>query len=355
MEIHSYSIHDNLKLKIISRDKNALRFLHSKLSFFFIPHIVNNPDIELFIGRFDAPKDIDYLLDNQYHVGKDVIYWRGSRKMASWNVVVRELDSDVTNIRFHGNRFSYNYLYMHILEAIIHYKLCCKGYAFLHASCVSNGTNAYLFPALHGTGKTSVMLYLLTAGMDGFLSDEFTIISSEGVAYSYPAPALLYWYNLEKLPHLKKKLSFKQRLMILTNYIIYKSSLGYSKPGSPIPITDIFHGVTIKDKAPLHSIHILTRTANEVPKIKQYENKHELIQKLILINKFEFRFTFDWARAYSYVNSDTGIISQWDVLENNLRMVLDKVPCYEIEIPSNFDFTGGQLLQLMKSEGVIIQ
>lgn len=107
-----------------------------------------------------------------------------------------------------------------VIEALIFLKLLEKGYTFLHSSAISRKNEALLFCAFPHVGKTNIMLsFLLDNPTDYiFLSDEYTIISSEGVAYPYPRTIKIFDYNLDEFPELIDRFLYssfkKQRLRI---------------------------------------------------------------------------------------------------------------------------------------------
>lgn len=337
VETNNYNFHNILKLSISSNTKRNLKYFDNKLWFFRTKESIK-PDIEVFVRKFKFPIKAQCSTQQKFCVYKNIIYWEDSHKLGKWRVALKNLDRDKVAVFFNGNFFSYKYLFMHILEPLLYYKLHSKGFLLLHSSCVSNGENAYVFTSLPGTGKTSLMLYLLNQGMVEYFSDEFTIISKNGFAYSYPTPIDIFFYNLKNNTFLKQKLGYRIKLNIARNFVIYFLSLKYAKPSSSIDIKEIFPKIDIGQKRSIASIFILRTTNKEKFIVKENIKKEEMVQKIIQINKLQFKSFLDCINALSpYKFESTKLTYQYDFKEVVFD-ILNKVPCHEIQIPKNYNF-----------------
>ncbi len=85
-------------------------------------------------------------------------------------------------------RWSPHVLYTNIVEPVLRWTFVQKGYALVHAACLSEGENAFLITARTDTGKTTTALKTLDQLPFSFLSDDLTLVTPDGRALTYPKP-----------------------------------------------------------------------------------------------------------------------------------------------------------------------
>lgn len=93
-------------------------------------------------------------------------------------------------------RFSRHVLYTNVVEPILRWSFVRKGYALIHAACVSFDGQAVLVTAQNDTGKTSTILRTVDKYACSFLSSDMTILSRDGRVMSYPKPLALSHHTL---------------------------------------------------------------------------------------------------------------------------------------------------------------
>jgi len=81
-------------------------------------------------------------------------------------------------------------------KPILEIKLIQKGFVLIHSGCLNYGGQCFLFTASKDTGKTSTILSLLDGKDFRFMSDDLTVISKNGEAYSYPEKVDISPYTL---------------------------------------------------------------------------------------------------------------------------------------------------------------
>lgn len=84
-----------------------------------------------------------------------------------------------------------------------------RGKSFLHSSAVCDNklSGAIMFGGWGGIGKTSLSASLLLDGERfSFISDDQTLVSSDGYAFSNPWGVHLYPYNTAEFPNLRRRL-----------------------------------------------------------------------------------------------------------------------------------------------------
>jgi dolichol-phosphate mannosyltransferase len=105
-------------------------------------------------------------------------------------------------------------LYTNVLEPLIRWALVRKGYALMHGACISFDGKALFITAQTDTGKTTTILHTLrnnVAACD-FLSDDMTIMSTDGQVMSYPKPLTISQHTVQAVGG--APLSFSERLFL---------------------------------------------------------------------------------------------------------------------------------------------
>jgi dolichol-phosphate mannosyltransferase len=101
---------------------------------------------------------------------------------------------------------------------VLRWMLVRRGYALVHAACLSVDGTAYLITARTDTGKTTTILKTLDRHPHAFLSDDLTILSEDGRVLAYPKPLTISRHTVQavKTPLLSRRerlaLVFQSRL-----------------------------------------------------------------------------------------------------------------------------------------------
>lgn len=142
------------------------------------------------LGKFK-----NYSFDHDYlYVKENEGYVKLPKDLTGKSVVI-EFDRDIpAEAIFHS--FFEPTLRRHLLE---------EECSLTHASCVSDKNKGYTFVSWMHTGKTNIMLHMVSKGFK-YLSDDATIISKSGFVYPYPKRINLFSYNSKTHPELKNYL-----------------------------------------------------------------------------------------------------------------------------------------------------
>lgn len=114
-------------------------------------------------------------------------------------------------------RLSPHVLYTNVVEPILRWTFVEKGYALVHGATIAFGDRAYMITARTDTGKTTTLLKILShqrreADRAAFLSDDMTIVSRDGMAYTYPKPMTISYHTLRAVN--TEALTFRERLAL---------------------------------------------------------------------------------------------------------------------------------------------
>jgi len=326
----NFNLHNLLYFKIEGMNKRYLNYLGREYSFFRTEKNID-PDVEVVIADYINPDSNCRLVNNKYFVKEGYLYCKDRYKVVRWSLSIDGLE-DKTKVHFSGGIWGEHILKEFVIEPLIGFKLAAKGYCTLHASAIGINDAGFVFVGEPEAGKTASILGL-GANNDAFLSDEITLLSNDGVVYSFPSPIRIYYYDLEgMLPH--HQMTFQQKLEVRIKHLIYVLSLGYAKLPLHISAEKLFK--RIGRTCPLRCLILLTRTKDENIDVMEIANKKELVKRLVIITEQQFPYWFKYISAYSSLYPSSQVASYSQLMVNNLSEALEKVACYEIKTPHNF-------------------
>jgi hypothetical protein len=124
-------------------------------------------------------------------------------------------------------RFSPHVLYTNVIEPLLRWTFVKKGFALVHGATIAFGDAAYLITARTDTGKTTTLLKILAyqrrnGDQAAFLSDDMTLVSSDGIALTYPKPLTISYHTLKAVQ--TDTLKFKERIMLPIQSRIHSKS-----------------------------------------------------------------------------------------------------------------------------------
>jgi len=327
----NFNIHNLLYLKIEGMNKRYLNYLGSQYAFFRTEEEVN-PDIEVIIEDRIYPDSNCRLVHNKYFVKDGYLYCRDRYKAARWSLSIDGLKGK-TVVHFSGGIWGWHILKEFIIEPLISFKLATKGFCMLHASSIAINNGGFIFTGGPKAGKTTSILSLNTNN-NVFLSDEITLLSKDGVVYSFPSSIRICYERLKGMTSAYNKLTPQQILGTRIRHFAHILSLGYVVFPTDISAERFFK--KIGGAYPLRCLVILTKYRGENMDVTKIANKNELVERLVLINAQQFPYWFKYVSAYSSVYPSSQIASYSQVVMDNLSEALDKVPCYEIKTPHKF-------------------
>jgi hypothetical protein len=195
---YTYNIHDILKVASMCE--------LPELEYFRVPALTGEPDIRLRLERRRRQRRHTNPIRMQSHAG----YQRRSRSERRDDKIIQYSESlgrygfaifiaykDYVEVAVSSIlRFSPHVLYTNVVEPILRWSFVRKGYALVHAACISFDGQAVLVTARTDTGKTSTILRTVDNYACSFLSDDMTIVSRDGTVLSYPKPLTISNHTL---------------------------------------------------------------------------------------------------------------------------------------------------------------
>src|SRR5215217_8324123 len=194
----SYNIHNIIQV--------ASMFELPELEYFRVPALTADPDIRVRLERRrkerrkEKPANKTNKLQNQLRSGNQRRYEKkiyyseslgrfGFEVSIAYKECVEVAVSPILQLSLHV-------LYTNVIEPILRWAIVRKGYALVHAACVSVNGKAVLVTARTDTGKTSTILRTVDNYACSFLSDDMTIVSKDGQVMSYPKPLTISNHTL---------------------------------------------------------------------------------------------------------------------------------------------------------------
>jgi len=177
-----------------------------------------------------------------------------------WLYLQWEEGDKLFRIRYHSE---YDTLKLSkIFEWGLHQLASLEGLAFLHGMGFSNGAGAVVCPAWLNTGKTKVLMYLLSGG-SRLVGDDWVVFDSSGRVWAFPKAPLLYLRDLLALPRplmrclrpcerLTVKLkghagSLGDRALMLVMRRAFGVDLPIAFPVECLSVVDVHQSIPVKD------------------------------------------------------------------------------------------------------------
>lgn len=164
-----------------------------ELEWFRDPFLARGPfDIEIVVGRVGRLRGRTTLtrqgqaaLQYEEHLGGRAANFR--------------LEQDGERIRVTASPTlarSPHVLYTNVVEALLRFMAVSRGRVLLHSACVEVDGRGVLLSARTDTGKTGTILRLLRDAGARFLSDDMTVVHTDGTAECYPKPLTISHHTL---------------------------------------------------------------------------------------------------------------------------------------------------------------
>lgn len=190
-----------------------------ELERFGVPQLAAAPDLDVTIGTVAPDKGRSKKL---VEITNDrFVYDEG---LGSYGFAVDVHAGETTAIRASRLlRRSPHVLYTNVVEPILRWHFAARGYALVHAACMSSGDKAFLITARTDTGKTTTILKSLDANPRlGFLSDDLTLLCPDGVVLTYPKPLTISRHTVAAVK--APLLSWKERLGLVFQSRLHSKS-----------------------------------------------------------------------------------------------------------------------------------
>jgi dolichol-phosphate mannosyltransferase len=248
---YSYNIHNIIKV--------ASMYELPELEYFRVPALVEDPDIVLRLER-RYKKDrrrTDRNAGAPRRATDDIHY---GESLGRYGFEVSISNKERVNIAVSPIlRLSPHVLYTNVVEPILRWNFVRKGYALVHAACVSFDGQAVIITAQTDTGKTSTILRTVDNYACSFLSDDMTIVSRDGRVMSYPKPLTISNHTLNAV-NANSSLTWWERIALQFQSRLHSKSgrkVGLNLSKSRLPAATMNAIVQMLVPPPKYMVHRL--------------------------------------------------------------------------------------------------
>lgn len=298
-----FNLHGLVSLELVDEPDRIGEYFRRRLWFFETDLFDKEPDIRIvFTHRIDLGKGIRFIGNKS---GTTAIFDSSSICITSLNKKVSILLKTSARRRYEVTceiGINKEQLFNLVLSFLIQPVLLSKDSTLVHSSSVYFNDQGLLFAAWRDTGKTTVVLKLLSEGA-AYVSEDFTIVTKNGTMFSYPEPM-----NLTR-PHMLKDVKVSWKKLLLSQYLsrrMLKSSLLaigrilQKVPLFPVgglgtllfqlgddiqlsivlPVKELFPQAEVVESCPIHSVFLIIRTEEDEIRIEQKDTEF-ILDKLV--------------------------------------------------------------------------
>jgi glycosyltransferase involved in cell wall biosynthesis len=176
VQLFRYRIHDLVSVE----SEVALRELEP----FRVDEPIEEPTIRVRLGRLN--RDQSDLVSMLASLVRHIRYDEGLGRLGFAVDIARGDGVDIVAAPI--LKYSPHVLYTNIVEPTLRWCFVERGYALAHAACIAADGRATLITAKTDTGKTTTILKTLDGYQAAFLSDDLTLVRSDGRVFTYPKP-----------------------------------------------------------------------------------------------------------------------------------------------------------------------
>ncbi|HKG54356.1 MAG TPA: glycosyltransferase family 2 protein, partial [Anaerolineales bacterium] len=268
----SYNIHNIIQV--------ASMFELPELEYFRVPALTADPDIRVRLERRRKERRKASRNGGVPRRTQDNIHYAESLGRHGFEVTISNkntVEVAVSPIL----QYSLHVLYTNVVEPILRWTFVRKGYALVHAACVSFDGQAVLVTARTDTGKTSTILRTVDNYACSFLSDDMTIVSKDGQVMSYPKPLTISNHTLSAV-NANSSLTWWERIALQFQSRLHSKGgrkIGMDLSKSKLPAATMNAIVQWIVPPPKYMVHRL------IPKA-QYAN-HATLTRAVIIERGE--------------------------------------------------------------------
>lgn len=266
---YSYNIHNIIKV--------ASMYELPELEYFRIPALAAEPDIVLRLERrHQKDRRGAERTSGTPRRSMDHIHYRESLGRYGFEISISNrarVNIAVSPIL----RFSRHVLYTNVVEPILRWSFVRKGYALVHAACVSFDGQAVLVTARTDISKTSTVLRTVSNYTCSFLSGDMTIVSRDGRVMSFPKPLTISNQTLSAV-NATSSLTWWERIALQFQSRLHSRSgrkVGLNLSKSKLPVATMNAIVQMIVPPPRYMVHRL------IPRVT-YANFATLSRALII-------------------------------------------------------------------------
>ncbi len=320
------------------------------------PETQKNPEVSFFVnnkGSFEVPRNVtvvsDIFFNARYFALKNTplnfeikgkIFEKCPLEVNVYPAIPRKRTFR-TRERFRDWNFftieetlAKNFVY-NIFDFVMELKFLINGSSFIHASSLEKDGKAILFVAAGGIGKTGIMLQMLKQEGWRYLSDDLSIVGSDGRVYFNPKYIQIYPYNIKNDAELYDLLMKGRGVFDKLNWFYRKYRYGEDSVRRRVDPKKFFGTEKISKDARINKVVNFVRT--KVTTFEINEINSDLISQMASeILAFEINPFFKYSCLCNGGGPDSPLPKIEETKERSIKRFLEifkNTPCYQLKIP----------------------
>jgi len=221
------------------------------------------------------------------------------------------------------------------LEPILHLRMLQINRGFLHASSIMYGNDVMLFPGGVGAGKTGICIELIDRGGYKFMSDDLSMIGTDGMAYVYPKRMQIYAHNTQGNPNLHSRIMKDRGFSDKLQWKLHERFRGPSKARRRVSPVTVFGRDNIGDYGKISKVVHVVRCDNSYTKFIK-SNSVELADRCANEIAYEFSNFLNYMRDWHTI--DPAIPTADEVINASkyiYEQAFNDAECYSFIVPRN--------------------
>lgn len=321
----NFNIHNLFRFRVSASKQSVVELFKDKFAFCYVDQM-EDPHIEVFLGKYDVNQSKASLVSKESMCGDDFVHFDDFYKIVKWKIMFKNLETDQWHIYCHSNlSVGYEAFITKILRPFLSLRMILMDLSLVHCSSVSLDSGVYAFAGFPGVGKSSMALYLLRHNTK-FMSDENTLINKEGKVYNFPLSVPTMSRLLKRLD-MKITLSPNEKMKLILGDLVELCTFGFLEKALPLQPLKHFR---IQEEGQLKHFYVLTKSTKpfSVNPISAEECAHRLKE----INNFELLRVHHYLKHYLFMNQKSRLNnSEIQMVENYLHF-LNRCESYSINI-----------------------
>lgn len=258
------------------------------------------------------------------------------------------------------------------LDDVLSFHFIGAGASLYHAACAKRGDCEIIIPGWGGTGKTTLVLYLLEDRSSAYMAEDHFVLKETGESYVYTDAGYIAFEERERFPAIKRKYrspSFALGAAIARMALplippkgeilefVRRGLINVLTPKILVKLSDCIPDLQISTRRPARRIvlQLISQKTVVEPVIKPID-VDTLVERTIGGMQYERE---DFRMAYYGFVYATGrrnpVIDHADARERQiLRKALEKSSCYEVRIGDNWPENVDHVLHFLdRAHGIL--
>jgi len=331
-----YNIHNKVKIRIVTTSPpSPFGGVNDFFSFFKVEGL-QDPDIELRIGKFTPIAGDTYQVDHRYRIADNYLHAREHSKRSRWECEIVGFEQGKTCASFSAHSWDPRYFLMPdylaqnaVLRPLVEMKLLHEGFVVVHGLGLEKNGKALIFPARGGAHKSRIAADAIRTGSSRLLGDDRVIVGPGKRVMSFPLFLELALFR-SRHPSDDSTFSLRDRIRLAGHMVAHRQSTPVHSVAQDGALEGVFFLVRRKNIDHPRMVSLDLDTAvNRVVR----GNQMEMLRSGMAGERIHF---LNYVQAYSFVFPNSEVAGYWDRMRQLIESQLNGLPIYEILLPMRY-------------------